>query len=93
MVVDLVQVVDGTNDLSTDRPPLAETLQLAPCSAVRTLNESGLGGVGVVYSIGIHPLLDFYAAGTIVETVCCICSLSRDVTYLADKSELRIISS
>lgn len=89
MVGDFVHVVDGADDLGADRSAVVEALELAPGAAVGALDQPGLCGVGVLDGVRVDPLLDLYAAGAVVEPVGGVGGLSGDVTYLADKGEVR----
>jgi hypothetical protein len=85
---DFVHVFDWSDNRRSDGSSVVEALQLAPCSAVGTFDEFRFGGVGLLCSVGIDPLLDFYTAGTVIEPVRRVCSLVGYVAYLADKCEL-----
>jgi hypothetical protein len=88
VVRDLIHILDRSDNRGADRSPVVEALQLSPCSAVRTLDQLGLDWVVLVGCVCVDPLLDFNAAGAVIELVGGVGGLCRDVAYLPDKGEL-----
>jgi len=66
VIGDFVHVFDWTDYGRSDGSSVVEALQLAPCAAIGTFDELRFGRVGLLCSIGIDPLLDFYAAGAVI---------------------------
>ena len=65
VVVDFVEVSDGTNDVRCDVAPVGKFFDAAPHAHILAFFGWGLDGFGV--SVAIDPLLDFDDAGSIVK--------------------------
>lgn len=95
VVLDLVFVGDGADDVRADVPFVVEGFEAAPDAGVVVFGESGLaggvggqGGVEGVGGVGVDPLFDFDGAGAVVEFVGYVCGLRGYVANLADECHL-----
>lgn len=94
MVVDLVEVFDGSNDMRSYVSLAAELFHPAPNSAVVIFGELRLLGIECIHIVlircfAIDPLFHLDDAGTVVDFVCDVRGLSRYATYLAYEGDLR----
>lgn len=85
VVVDLVEVVDGADEVGADVALPAEGLEATPHAHV--LLELVLG-LQVLLLVGVDPLLDVYDAGAVVEAVGYVGGLRVDLAHLADDGDL-----
>ena len=92
VVGDFHLVGDWADDVGADVAFVVEGFQLSPDASPFVLNKLGLCGAAVdvhgVLRVCIDPLFDFYCAGAVVEFVCYIGRLGRDVSYLANERYL-----
>lgn len=85
VVVDLVEVVDGADEVGADVALLVERLEAAPHAHVLV---QGVLGVGVLLLVGVHPLLDVDDASAVVEPVGDVGGLRADLAHLPDDGDL-----
>lgn len=93
MVVDFVEVLDGSNDMSTNMSFAVKSLHSSPYSAVSILFQFRFCWVECVHLIlirllAIHPLLDFDDACPIVDFVGYVGGLCGDVANLSYEGDL-----
>jgi hypothetical protein len=88
VVIDLVEVFDGADDLCADVLPVVEGFQVAPYPAVCVVDELRLLGAGIVEEIRVYVFFDFDTAGAVVDLVGDVSRLAGDVADLADECEL-----
>jgi hypothetical protein len=86
VVVDLIEVGDGPDDVRADVALVGEGLEAAPDADVRVQLEARLG---VVLLVSVDPLLDLDLAGAVVDLEGDVCGLRVDAADLADKGDLR----
>lgn len=86
VVVDLVEVGDGLDDVDADVALIAKTAEAAPDADVLLLAEGVVGGV--VLAVGVEPLLDLDDAGAVVEAVGDVGGLGADLADHADEGDL-----
>lgn len=85
VVVDLVEVVDGADEVGADVALAAEGLEAAPDADVLVGLVLGLQVLGLV---GVDPLLDVDGARAVVEAVGYVGRLRVDLAHLADDGDL-----
>ena len=82
MVIYLIEIRDGSNQMRTEMSLAVIILQLARHTHVLALGGEDFGVVRV--SVGVGPLLYFDEAGAVVEFVGCVCGLGSDGLDLPD---------
>lgn len=82
MVIDLVEIRDGSDEMRAEVSLAVVILQLAGHTYVLALAGEGFGVVRVGVRVG--PLLDFDEAGAVVEFVGCVGGLGGDGLDLPD---------
>jgi hypothetical protein len=85
VVVDLVEVGDGSDNVGADVALVVEGLETAPDADVRV---ELVALVGFLLLVGVYPLLDLDLAGAVVNFECDVCRLRVDAANLADKGDL-----
>jgi hypothetical protein len=85
MIVDLVEVCHGSDNMRTDMTLVIEGLETAPNTNVGLELETR---VGIVLLIDIDPLLDLNRSGAIFDLEGDICRLGLDVANLSDECDL-----
>lgn len=85
VVVDLVEVVDGADEVGADVPLLVEGLEAAPHAHVLV---EGVPGLGVLLLVGVDPLLDVDDAGAVVDPVRDVGGLRVHLPHLPDDGDL-----
>lgn len=91
VVVDLVEVGDGLDDVGADVALVAEGLEAAPDADVLLLGEGGARLA--VLLVGVEPELDFHDAGAVVEPVRDVGGLRVDLAHHADEGDLRHVDA
>lgn len=86
MVHDFVEVIDWPYDYSTDVFPVPESFDFAPYSAVHVFDEAVIDFV--VWVVVVNPFFCFNSTSTVVNLICDVRGLPRDVADLADEGDL-----
>lgn len=87
MHADLIEVLDGANDVGSDVALVVEAAQAAPHAHVVVLVQGGEHGVGG--GVRVEPLLDLDEAAAVVELVRCVGGLRGQRADLPDEADLR----
>jgi len=86
MVVDFVEIGNGTDEVCSDVSLVVECLETTPYAKIFTFFWEGFGGSGV--GVAVDELLHVDDAGAVVEGVGCVCGLGGDGVDLADEGQL-----
>lgn len=94
MVVDLIEIRDGPNDVRADVSLLIKSLHPAPDSAVAVFDKLGLLRVECIHLVlicclAIDPLFHLDNASTVVDFVSDVCGLCGYAANLTHEGDLR----